>query len=373
MEDAALMAGSARLVLADNVLPLDPQPAVLQAMLDGWVCQQRARFLKEQTIADRVRMVRRLVAFSNLYPWQWTAGELEAFAAELRGGERPVRESTARGYQVALRLFLDYACDARYGWPAACLQRFGEAPQQLLDPLNTIAHVSAFEGQPGRRPLSYDEVQALFDAADARVEAIRARGRKGALAAHRDAVVLKTVYAYGLRRREAWGLDLVDLRRNPKAPQFGRFGGLFVRWGKASRGSPPKRRTVLTVPEMDWIVPVLEQWVDEVRDLFNPGRHPALWVTERRGRMACRGVNEAFQAARDDAGLPPELDLHCLRHSYVTHLMEFDYPERFVQDQVGHAYASTTAIYSGVSDEYRNRLLTRTLEARDLDLWEASS
>lgn len=36
--------------------------------------------------------------------------------------------------------------------------------------------------------------------------------------------------------------------------------------------------------------------------------------------------------------------------------MEFDYPERFVQDQVGHAYASTTAIYTGVSDEYRNRL-----------------
>lgn len=59
-----------------------------------------------------------------------------------------------------------------------------------------------------------------------------------------------------------------------------------MRWGKASRGSPPKRRTVLTVPEMDWIVPVLEQWFDEVRGRFNPGRHPALWVTERRGRLA---------------------------------------------------------------------------------------
>lgn len=30
----------------------------------------------------------------------------------------------------------------------------------------------------------------------------------------------------------------------------------------------------------------------------------------------------------------------------MTHLVEFDYPERFVQDQVGHAYASTTAIYT---------------------------
>ena len=33
---------------------------------------------------------------------------------------------------------------------------------------------------------------------------------------------------------------------------------------------------------------------------------------------------------------------------YVTHLVEFGYPERFVQDQAGHAYASTTAIYTGL-------------------------
>jgi len=52
----------------------------------------------------------------------------------------------------------------------------------------------------------------------------------------------------------------------------------------------------------------------------------------------------AFARARAAAGLPGELDLHCLRHSYITHLLEFGYPERFVQDQAGHAHASTTAI-----------------------------
>jgi site-specific recombinase XerD len=86
--------------------------------------------------------------------------------------------------------------------------------------------------------------------------------------------------------------------------------------------------------------------------------------------MSARGLNRAFEDARVLAGLPDELDLHALRHSYVTHLVEFDYPERFVQDQVGHAYASTTAIYTGVSDEYRNRLLERSLRARHGDLWE---
>jgi hypothetical protein len=172
----------------------------------------------------------------------------------------------------------------------------------------------------------------------------------------------------GLRRQEACGLDLADLRRNPKAPEFGRLGALFVRYGKASRGAAPKRRTVLTVPEMDWVVAVLEQWLEEVRPLLDPQGHPALWVTERRGRLSRHCANEAFALARDAAGLAPELDLHCLRHSFITHLVEFDYPERFVSDQAGHAYAATTAIYTGVSDEYRTRLLVRALADHQQEL-----
>lgn len=47
-----------------------------------------------------------------------------------------------------------------------------------------------------------------------------------------------------------------------------------------------------------------------------------------------RSINEAFASARDAAGLPEELDLHCLRHSYITHLVEFDYAEKFVGDSL---------------------------------------
>jgi integrase len=131
-------------------------------------------------------------------------------------------ESTGRGYQLTLRLFCDFVTDPRYGWAAACLERFGQAPSKILHEWNTVAHVSDFEGRPGRRPLTYDEVQALFDAADGRVEEIRKRGRKGALAAMRDAALLKTVYAFGLRRREAVLRDVADLRANPKVRQYGR-------------------------------------------------------------------------------------------------------------------------------------------------------
>ncbi|MFY1662633.1 tyrosine-type recombinase/integrase [Micromonospora sp. WMMD1274] len=87
--------------------------------------------------------------------------------------------------------------------------------------------------------------------------------------------------------------------------------------------------------------------------------------------MSTRSVNDAFVAARETAGLDPALDPHCLRHSYVTHLIEFDYPVKFVQDQVGHKFASTTAIYTGVSNDYRNQLLRRVMQDRLGEMWDA--
>lgn len=369
MVSATDLPGASHLVLASGVTHLDPQTAVFEAMLDGWARQQRVRFLKPGTIAGRSSKIRRMTEYTNDYPWLWTCSDVEEFIDTRRHCGQRIAVSTARLYEHTLRTFLDFVTDPRYGWPNECMQRFGAAPSQLLHKDNTVVHVNEYEGSPHRRPLTYDEVQLLFDAADSRVDDIRTRHRKGALGAMRDAALLKTIYAFGLRRREAWGLDLPDLRHNPKVPEFGRSGGLFVRWGKSSRGGPPKRRTVLTVPEMDWIVPVLDQWIDEIRPAFGVGAHPALWVTERSDRMSLRRINEAFTTAREAAGLPAQLDLHCLRHSYVTHLVEFDYPEKFVSVQVGHAYAATTALYTGVSDDYRNRLLQRAMN-RHSDEWE---
>jgi integrase len=70
---------------------------------------------------------------------------------------------------------------------------------------------------------------------------VRAK-RKGGLAAYRDATLFKVIYAWGLRRREAARLDVADWGGNPAAPEFGRYGMLHVRYGKAVRGQPPRRR-----------------------------------------------------------------------------------------------------------------------------------
>ena len=222
MARSADLPGAAHLVLQDGVAYLDPAMAVFEAMLEGWQRQQRTRFLKAATVKGRVDLVRRLSRFTNQYPWEWDAAEAEAFFDHLRSsGSRPIAFSTARTYQITVRMFCDYITDPRYGWSVQCLERFGRAPIPILHEWNSIVHVSEFDGQPGRRPLSYDEVQTLFDGPDARADHIRQHQRKGVLAALRDSAMLKTVYAYGLRRGENCGLDEADFRHNPKAPQFG--------------------------------------------------------------------------------------------------------------------------------------------------------
>jgi len=147
--------GAACLELVDGVIHLDPKTALLEAMLAGWVRQQRTRFLNEDgTIQPRVSLVRRLVDFTNAYPWQWRPADAEAFIEHLRSTnrERPIAMSTGRGYETTLALFMDFLTDRRYGWSAECLERFGQVPQQVFHEDNRAAHVVDYEGRPGRRP-----------------------------------------------------------------------------------------------------------------------------------------------------------------------------------------------------------------------------
>lgn len=353
------LAGSAALQLVAGVGLLHPAERVFEAMLEGFASQQTSRFLAPITVRQRDRPLRRFAAWTNEYPWQWGPADVEEWTTQAMAERRLVR-STIRGYHVTLRLFMDYLCDARYGWAAVCEERFEQLPTQICHDWNTTAHVGDYEGRPGRRPLTREELQELFDAADARIDHVRRRGRKGWLAAFRDATLLKVAYAWGLRRREAVMLDVADLGRNPHAPELGSLGVVRVRYGKASRGGPPKPRTVLTV--MPWSVEVLEEYLGEVRPRYGLGASGPLWPTERGGRVGCEHVNDRFARLRDELGLPAELGPHCLRHSYVTHLLEDGWDPLFVQHQVGHAWASTTAIYTGVGSDFKNRMLRRSLD-----------
>jgi integrase/recombinase XerC len=84
-------------------------------------------------------------------------------------------------------------------------------------------------------------------------------------------------------------------------------------------------------------------------------------VTERGSRLSTGYVSRRFASYRDELGLPGELTPHSMRHSYVTHLIEDGWDELFVRMQVGHRFASTTAIYTGVSGDYKNEVMRRAL------------
>lgn len=215
-------------------------------------------------------------------------------------------------------------------------------------------------GGAGLRAFTVDELQAFFDRADEAVVLAQSRGRKGAFSAFRDATLFKVAYAWGLRRREVRMLDLGDFGTNPAAPEFGRYGVCYVRHGKAMKGSAPKQRSVLTV--FGWATECLQEWVREVRPHLADGVGPMLWPTERGGRVSNAQINARFDAIRADLGLPEVLTFHSLRRSYVTHLIEDGFDPRFVQEQVGHEHASTTAIYTCVSSDFRTRSLRHALD-----------
>ena len=165
----------------------------------GWRAQQAARGLREEAIGARERLMRRFGEFTNEYPWNWEPAHVDEWSLSLTA-EHHLAPSTIRTYQCSLRLFNGYLCDSRYGWVATCQREFGPQthPVAIVHEWNTIPHLNDYEGNPEARPFTREELQRFLDYADEQVErAVRAK-RKGALAAYRDATLLKVLYGWGL-------------------------------------------------------------------------------------------------------------------------------------------------------------------------------
>jgi hypothetical protein len=164
-------------------------------------------------------------------------------------------------------------------------------PAPGVDPdANTAVHVADAEADAGKRAFTRAELVALFGHADEQVSRIRGAGRKGWLPAFRDAVLFKIAYAFGLWRNETRMLDTVDFGRNPSGGEFGEYGVLYVRHGKAKKGSPPKRRGVVTV--WDWSAEVLQEWLEEVRRLFPTAASSACWPSEHGPRIGLSQISQ---------------------------------------------------------------------------------
>ncbi|MDQ1060750.1 site-specific recombinase XerD [Arthrobacter globiformis] len=351
--------GSASLVLAPGVSYLDEPEAVFEGMLAGWEAQRRGgRGLRSQSVRSGVKVIRRFHASSGEFPWAWSAAAFDEWMLDLVS-VKGLAPSTIRGYQNVVAQFCDFICSPHYGWVQECESRFGTHPVQVCTEWNTTRHLQDYEGGSRRRPLTRLELQGLFDYADGQVDLRLESGRKGTFAAYRDATLLKVAYAWGLRANEVAGLDVTDFYRNPQAPEFGAYGMVLVRNGKASRGGPAKRRSVVTLH--GWAVEAVKDYVENVWPLIRAESSNALWVTERGARVSPVQISRRFKEYRDELGLDTALSLHALRHSYVTHLTEDGVDPLFIQRQVGHAFGSTTAIYTSVSGEFANTMMRKAI------------
>jgi integrase/recombinase XerD len=191
------------------------------------------------------------------------------------------------------------------------------------DPMELIDSPQMQTKLPGLLELS--EVERLLATPDVRKPA-----------GLRDAAMLHTMYAAGLRVSELTGLSLgdVDLR-----------AGHLTAFGKGAK----RRMVPLGHPARDAITAYLER----ARASWAKPSEQALFVTARGGPMTRQGFWKNVRRYARAAGITRKVSPHTLRHSFATHLLNGGADLRAVQTLLGHADITTTQIYTHVS---RDRL-----------------
>lgn len=114
---------------------------------------------------------------------------------------------------------------------------------------------------------------------------------------------------------------------------------------------------MLTV--FDWTPEVITDWLAHGQPYMDGGID--LFPSERGALVSEDAVLRRLRRYCDELDLPEGLDLHSLRRSYATHLIEDGWDPMFVQHQMGHEHASTTSLYTCVSSDFRVRTLRRVL------------
>jgi site-specific recombinase XerD len=140
-------------------------------------------------------------------------------------------------------------------------------------------------------------------------------------------VCLTTIYACGLRLLEGVRLQVKDIDGARKL--------LHISQGKGNK---------------DRYVPLPDACLQMLRRHWLTHRHP-LWlfpspIGESSRPMSETGMQRAFRAAVQAAGIHKQATVHTLRHSYATHLLEAGVNLRIIQSYLGHASPRTTSIYT---------------------------
>lgn len=160
--------------------------------------------------------------------------------------------------------------------------------------------------------LNRSELQELFNAP--------------ALLKHR--IVLTLIYSAGLRGQEVINLKISDIDFERKT--------IHIRQSKYKKDR--------IVPLSDYMAYGLKKYMAVENPhiyLFN-GKGPD-------GRYSVRGIAWVMREALKKTSIKKQVNLHSLRHSYATHLLEDGVNIVTVKDLLGHAGIVTTMIYLHVA------------------------
>ena len=76
------------------------------------------------------------------------------------------------------------------------------------------------------------------------------------------------------------------------------------------------------------------------------------------GKYSERSIELVLKKAVKDAGINKNINLHMLRHSYATHLMESGTNLRYIQELLGHKSPKTTQLYTHVSSHQLGKIVS---------------
>ena len=147
---------------------------------------------------------------------------------------------------------------------------------------------------------------------------------------------LFTIYSMGLRLGEGLNLHVgdVDAQRMLGHVRNGKGGkDRFVPLPKTTLGL--LRNYWKTHQNRELIFPSLRGGKERIRNTCKP--------------MDRSGVQNALKVALRDCRIRKRISVHTLRHSYATHLLELGIHLRRIQEILGHASPTTTAIYTHLS------------------------
>jgi integrase/recombinase XerD len=150
----------------------------------------------------------------------------------------------------------------------------------------------------------------------------------------RDRALLEFLYGTGARISEVTGLDVDDLdhlARDPAVRLSGKGG---------------KERNV---PVGSYAVRALDAYLVRGRPALAAAAvrrsSPAVFLNARGGRLTRQGAWGVLREAAVRSG-KTDVSPHTLRHSFATHLLDGGADIRVVQELLGHASVTTTAVYT---------------------------